>query len=1141
MTMIDKATPAPIVTTEQQPGQLPLQSETALGHHGAAPGTLQRYAQLIQNSPQIAQLNAYKQLTAQRQATAANGAHTHTPAHTPAPTPAHPVKGGLPTQLQSGIESLSGIAMSDVRVHYNSSKPAQLQAHAYAHRVLSQREGTDIHLAPGQEKHLAHEAWHVVQQKQDRVKPTLQLKGVAINDDPALEREADVMGARAQSAGVAQRFAYPALRSSAIATHGLFAAQRQVVMQRVASTPTVTTGAEVQIVGDFASLSLSFAMATLEKALVDVPSVWSVVSNVLSFAITTFATLPDWVSNIKRAYDLLNAVASIPRSVVAIFLWGIGKLFLAIADRFYNGGWLASAFGAVTETGIYAYLHEIDASHADLAGLMGYINGTVGRIMAYFSSGNMQAEDKKRATAPADDGGGSKSGKFISLNVATPALTAWKDKATQEDRAGLKAAASAHLTLLGQKMGGDLDVELPFGPSWTLAVTNFFESSAINLPGFSIGNIKGDSIVINNKGLVSASMSMNKLVVAGDLITAEKLDVTYNAQEGSIMFHGKGSAKLWGDKRLDGEVFIVLRNDGTFEEATLEVQAPGTFAAIPDALDIIDPQGGIHIYHDKAPDFHIGTGIKVKGLPGGVTAAAAGGVTYKAGKLEGFLTNLDIVLPLGKKAKLTVGIIAAKFSAEEVTAEQAYMDFEYDKSIVDPEDTNPATEAGKVLKGDVSWLDVGSVIDLEKLSIRQGLANISLKEGKFTYEKDGGNGLRALKARALGVGVEYDATENKGSISGKVGKDVTATLVKIDFPLLAGVAGAYVQLEGMLGFSAGLQGTVAQNIAKSTPKVTAMDISGTAEASAYAKLKLSAGAFVGVPYLANLKGGIYGMVQGKLDGSIKLAGGLQYDKDKARISGDASALPKGDFSLTGALTAKVGAELKAQILVFEKQIAHLQLGDWEIGSYSLVGTITSDASGMPQFVITKQGFNGKPTPPPAVAQPIALEKWLEKVAADGGSIAYETDAARQVSKVARDITYGNYSTKEKGDLKALYIFLLKNDADRVMFSEEFVRLYGLRGASHPDSFIWSAAEWDKAVNRRTILGFEQSDSKAAVSKLIGEYHALLAIKKEERIAKLSEIAIVLDNYINNRSKVPENKVQAEQLIAQIDLELQLIG
>ena len=98
---------------------------------------------------------------------------------------------GLPDQLKSGIESLSGLSLDHVRVHYNSSQPAQLNALAYA-------QGSDIHLAPGQERHLPHEAWHVVQQAQGRVHPTLQLKdGVQVNDDVGLEREADLMGGRA--------------------------------------------------------------------------------------------------------------------------------------------------------------------------------------------------------------------------------------------------------------------------------------------------------------------------------------------------------------------------------------------------------------------------------------------------------------------------------------------------------------------------------------------------------------------------------------------------------------------------------------------------------------------------------------------------------------------------------------------------------------------------------------------------------------------------------------------------------------------------------------------------------------------------------------------------------------------------------
>lgn len=94
---------------------------------------------------------------------------------------------GLPDSLKFGIENLSGYSMDDVRVHYSSPRPAAINAYAYT-------QGSDIHVAPGQEKHLPHEAWHVVQQKQGRVRPTYRNNGVNINDNPSLEHEADING-----------------------------------------------------------------------------------------------------------------------------------------------------------------------------------------------------------------------------------------------------------------------------------------------------------------------------------------------------------------------------------------------------------------------------------------------------------------------------------------------------------------------------------------------------------------------------------------------------------------------------------------------------------------------------------------------------------------------------------------------------------------------------------------------------------------------------------------------------------------------------------------------------------------------------------------------------------------------------------
>ena len=144
------------------------------------PSTVQKAAapnaaSVLDSSPQSESL--------QRKADMANNAAQRAEAPRPNNT-------GMPDNLKSGIESLSGFSMDSVRVHYNSSKPATVQALAYT-------QGTDIHVAPGQEKHLPHEAWHVAQQMAGRVSPTTNINGMAVNDNAALEHEADVMGEKA--------------------------------------------------------------------------------------------------------------------------------------------------------------------------------------------------------------------------------------------------------------------------------------------------------------------------------------------------------------------------------------------------------------------------------------------------------------------------------------------------------------------------------------------------------------------------------------------------------------------------------------------------------------------------------------------------------------------------------------------------------------------------------------------------------------------------------------------------------------------------------------------------------------------------------------------------------------------------------
>lgn len=98
---------------------------------------------------------------------------------------------GLPEPMKTNMEAMGGVNLDDVQVHRNSDKPVQMNALAYA-------QDNNIYLGQGQEQHLGHEAWHTVQQKQGRVKPTRMFKRkTPLNDDMALEREADEMAGRA--------------------------------------------------------------------------------------------------------------------------------------------------------------------------------------------------------------------------------------------------------------------------------------------------------------------------------------------------------------------------------------------------------------------------------------------------------------------------------------------------------------------------------------------------------------------------------------------------------------------------------------------------------------------------------------------------------------------------------------------------------------------------------------------------------------------------------------------------------------------------------------------------------------------------------------------------------------------------------
>ena len=165
----------------------------------SAPG-LHRLQQLASGSRQV-------QEALERQHRIASGAQVLQPYRNrdqalreqPAQKPAAQRRSGqtagraLPQRLRGPLEAAAAVDLSAVRVHRNSPLPRRLGARAFS-------RGLEVHLGPGQERHLEHEAWHVVQQVTGRVRPTAHVHGQPMNDDARLEAEADAAG-RALSAG----------------------------------------------------------------------------------------------------------------------------------------------------------------------------------------------------------------------------------------------------------------------------------------------------------------------------------------------------------------------------------------------------------------------------------------------------------------------------------------------------------------------------------------------------------------------------------------------------------------------------------------------------------------------------------------------------------------------------------------------------------------------------------------------------------------------------------------------------------------------------------------------------------------------------------------------------------------------------
>ena len=104
----------------------------------------------------------------------------------------------LPAQLKENMEHSLGGDFSNTEIYANSSKASKMGALAYA-------QGNEIHFAPGKydpesqrgKELIGHELTHIVQQKKGVVQKTKNDRGMNVNSEFKLEKEADDLGKKA--------------------------------------------------------------------------------------------------------------------------------------------------------------------------------------------------------------------------------------------------------------------------------------------------------------------------------------------------------------------------------------------------------------------------------------------------------------------------------------------------------------------------------------------------------------------------------------------------------------------------------------------------------------------------------------------------------------------------------------------------------------------------------------------------------------------------------------------------------------------------------------------------------------------------------------------------------------------------------
>jgi hypothetical protein len=744
--------------------------------------------------------------------------------------------------------------------------------------------------------------------------------------------------------------------------------------------------------------------------------------------------------------------------------------------------------------------------------------------------------------------------------------------------------------------GGDFEVNTTDPEKWVARASEvdlkFGGRKLFNL--FGMERVQLHEIeYVSGHGIQILNLSVHKLDFGNGMFKTNKIDGKLTDK--GLEFAGTGvELDVFGYK-LAGAFKVNVDKEGKPTEIRATLDGATDIEAIKDVLKFTGLGGSVDWVDGSLENMELHAGMGLK-LPAGVSLdvpqakfgyAKAEGMFAKVDEMRlGIRISEDLQLLFrmqqGKVSKDGAGGVG--FSAEKLAAT-----FAYGREIISPQQDVSKEKLQALLPGiPTKWLEFAGLrvlvftaaanqVKLGKngLEIGNWQKVVEALEGEFMGMEVGYNGGNAEVGLGEGIGgmvenqLDKNTTGGQGSqqgletnggldstgkkpmgpggwVRGNWNKEAGIPAIGMSIPLLPGL-----NVGGGINAAVGVGATLGAGIEKLPDLEEGKErfkLSGDAAVRAFGDLKVELFASVGHELIIAIQAGLFAKASISASAKGAVSGVLLWDREKNKmaLSKRQEDKPRVDVDLKAALSATVGAEIKAKAFIFfEKKLWSYEFKKWDLGEWIMKGSLEADENGDYKWNRIASGFGkdggipkAKPDVDAKVVTPLEVLQGSDKI-----------EDQRMVWRIYHDIMApgSGYTPEQQLEMAKQLKSMTKIDFSKEEgdFATMMSEMRGRQASGDPSNMM-TRKEWESYSDTDSgfwIFKHESARKKIkAVDMKLAEYHAAADVPSKMRVLEGTltdaEIAENLpDIDLENPTKKPKHRAIFERagLVQMCDL------